>query len=211
MAYSGAMARSKHGRERRRVTRRSKAHSHRVERSRRSDRRAEPTEEPPVEEPPVEQPPAVPPRPEPALFESHRAESHRAESHQVESHRAESHRTDHRRAESHRTDHRRAEPSRTERRRTERHHIVADVEPLDVDGVRTVAIGSVAWIVAFVSLLPFIGALRDHDRLSWLWICIAGFGLGLIGVEYCRRRRNLLAEEPDRRRTESSRFGAAGD
>jgi Flp pilus assembly protein TadB len=100
---------------------------------------------------------------------------------------------------------------RTERSQPERHHIVADVEPLDVDGVRTVAVGSVAWIVAFVAMLPFIGTLRDHDRLSWLWICIAGFGLGLIGLEYCRRRRNLLTAEPGRRRTEASRFGAAGD
>jgi hypothetical protein len=88
---------------------------------------------------------------------------------------------------------------------------VAEVEPLDVDGVRTVAIGSVAWIVAFVAMLPFIGTLRDHDKLSWLWICIAGFGLGLIGLEYCRRRRNLLAEQPARRRAAASRFGAAGD
>jgi uncharacterized protein DUF2530 len=88
---------------------------------------------------------------------------------------------------------------------------VAEVEPLDVDGVRTVAIGSVAWIVAFPAMLPFIGTLRDHDKLSWLWICIAGFGLGLIGLEYCRRRRNLLAEQPARRRTEASRFGAAGN
>jgi len=88
---------------------------------------------------------------------------------------------------------------------------VAEVEPLDVDGVRTVAIGSAAWIVAFVAMLPFIGTLRDHDRLSWLWICIAGFGLGLIGVEYCRRRRNLLTTEPGRRRAATSQFGAAGD
>lgn len=88
---------------------------------------------------------------------------------------------------------------------------MADVEPLDVDGVRTVAIGSAAWIVAFFAMLPFIGTLRDNDRLSWLWICIAGFGLGLIGVEYCRRRRNLLTAQPARRRAESSRFGAAGD
>jgi Protein of unknown function (DUF2530) len=125
------------------------------------------------------------------------------------SHRTER-RTEHRHAER-RTEHRRAERRSDRRRTTERRHLVADVEPLDVDGVRTIAIGSVAWIIAFVAMLPFIGTLRDHDRLSWLWICIAGFGLGLIGVEYCRRRRNLLAEQPGRRRAESSRFGAAGD
>jgi uncharacterized protein DUF2530 len=111
----------------------------------------------------------------------------------------------------HRVDRRADRPEPAKQPEPERHHMVAEVEPLDVDGVRTVAIGSVIWIVAFLAMLPFIGTLRDHDKLSWLWICIAGFGLGLIGLEYCRRRRRLLNEEPDRRRTEASRFGAAGN
>jgi hypothetical protein len=46
-----------------------------------------------------------------------------------------------------------------------RTYIVADVEPLDVDGVRTVEVGTLAWLI------------------------LAGFGLGLFGLEYCRRRR----------------------
>jgi len=28
----------------------------------------------------------------------------------------------------------------------------------------------------------------------WLWTCLAGFGLGLFGLEYCRRRRRARAE-----------------
>ena len=66
---------------------------------------------------------------------------------------------------------------------------VADVEPLDVDGVRTVEVGTALWLVAFVALLPFYGSLKDDGRLWWLWTCLAGFGLGAFGVEYCRRRR----------------------
>lgn len=89
-------------------------------------------------------------------------------------------------------------------------YLVAEVEPLDVDGVRTIAVGSTIWIVGFVALLPFVGTLRDNGNLWWLWTCIAGFGLGLIGVEYCRRRRRALRLEPGRRRTEHSPFGAAG-
>jgi hypothetical protein len=27
----------------------------------------------------------------------------------------------------------------------------------------------------------------------WLWTCLAGFGLGIIGWDYCRRRRNRRA------------------
>jgi hypothetical protein len=82
-----------------------------------------------------------------------------------------------------------------------RTYIVADVDPLDVDGVRTVAVGTALWLVAFVLLLPFAGRLADTDRVWWLWTCLAGFGLGVIGWDYCRRRRNRRHErEAERRR-----------
>ena len=71
-----------------------------------------------------------------------------------------------------------------------RTYIVADVEPLDVDGVRTLAVGTALWAVAFVLLVPFSGRLRDDGHLWWMWTCVAGFGLGLVGWDYCRRRRN---------------------
>ncbi len=71
-----------------------------------------------------------------------------------------------------------------------RTYIVAAVDPLDVDGVRTVAVGTGLWLAAFVVLLPFAGRLADAGRLWWLWTCLAGFGLGIIGWDYCRRRRN---------------------
>ncbi|WP_224769352.1 DUF2530 domain-containing protein [Nocardioides ochotonae] len=67
-------------------------------------------------------------------------------------------------------------------------YLVADVEPLDVDGVRTVAVGTALWLVAFVAMLPFYGPLADHGRTWWLWTCLTGFGLGLCGYEFCRRR-----------------------
>lgn len=74
--------------------------------------------------------------------------------------------------------------------------LVAEVEPLDVDGVRTIAVGTAAWLVAFVALLPFYGELQASGRLWWLWTCMAGFGLGLFGYEYCRRRRRARTGEP---------------
>lgn len=75
-----------------------------------------------------------------------------------------------------------------------RKYIVADVEPLDVDGVRTVAVGTALWAVAFVLLLPFYGRLEESGRAWWLWTCVAGFGLGIIGWDYCRRRRRRTLE-----------------
>ncbi len=70
-----------------------------------------------------------------------------------------------------------------------RRYVVADVEPLDVDGTRTVAVGSGIFLVAFLALLPFRGRLEEAGHTWWLWTCLAGFGLGVIGWDYCRRRR----------------------
>ena len=67
--------------------------------------------------------------------------------------------------------------------------LVPDVDPLDVDGTRTVQVGTALWALAFLLLLPFTGRLRADGHLWWLWTCIAGFGLGLLGWDYCRRRR----------------------
>lgn len=78
-------------------------------------------------------------------------------------------------------------------------HRVAEVEPMDVDGVRTMVVGTIAWAVIAVGLLPFVGTLQENDRTWWLWAAVAGFGLGCIGIEYCRRRRNALRIKPGRR------------
>lgn len=79
-------------------------------------------------------------------------------------------------------------------------HRVAEVEPMDVDGVRTMTVGTIAWGVLAVGMLPFLGNLESDGHTWWLWTAVAGFGLGLIGIEYCRRRRNALRMQPGRRR-----------
>ena len=66
---------------------------------------------------------------------------------------------------------------------------IAEVEPLDLDGVRTLEVGTALWLLGFLALLPFYGRLVDTGNVWWLWTCLAGFGLGLFGVEFCRRRR----------------------
>lgn len=70
-----------------------------------------------------------------------------------------------------------------------RTYLIAPVEPLDVDGVRTVQVGTGMFFLAFLALLPFYGQLEKADRLWVLWMCLAGVGLGLLGAEYCKRRR----------------------
>jgi len=82
-----------------------------------------------------------------------------------------------------------------------RSYVVARVQPLDVDGTRTVAVGSGLFLLAFLVLLPFHDRLHDAGRGWWLWTCLTGFGVGVVGWEYCRRRRNA------RQRRESSPRG----
>ena len=84
---------------------------------------------------------------------------------------------------------------------------VADVQPLDVDGVRTVEVGTALWAVAFVALLPFYGSLQESGRLWWLWTCTAGLAFGLFGIEYCRRRRDRAVDETPTKPTPPSGGG----
>ena len=71
-----------------------------------------------------------------------------------------------------------------------------EVAPLDVDGVRTVQVGTALWGVALVALLPFWSLLEEAGNLWWIWTCSAGLGMGLIGIEYCRRRRDRAHDTP---------------
>ncbi|MGA8210988.1 MAG: DUF2530 domain-containing protein [Nocardioidaceae bacterium] len=72
-----------------------------------------------------------------------------------------------------------------------RTYVVADVDPLDVDGTRTVAVGTALFGLAFLALLPFHGPLAEADKDWWVWTCLAGFVLGLVGWGYCRRRARM--------------------
>ncbi len=91
----------------------------------------------------------------------------------------------------------------------QRTYVTATVQPLDVTGVRTVAVGAGLWLVAALVLLAFYPTLEENGRTWWLWTCVAGFALGLVGIAYCRRRLRRLSERPERD-VETSPLGAAG-
>ncbi len=62
--------------------------------------------------------------------------------------------------------------------------------PVDADGVTAVALGTVAWAIAAAVLwFGFRGELQAADAAWWIWVCVVGTVLGLIGLPYVVRRR----------------------
>ena len=62
-------------------------------------------------------------------------------------------------------------------------------EPLEGNDVAIVTAGTIIWFVLFLVQLPFYGWYADHGRAWWIWTCLAGAGLGLLGLWYVRARR----------------------
>jgi hypothetical protein len=50
-------------------------------------------------------------------------------------------------------------------------------------------VGTAAFFIGFVVLLPFYGWLGEHDHRVWLWTCLAGWVLGLAGLTLMRKHR----------------------
>jgi hypothetical protein len=61
--------------------------------------------------------------------------------------------------------------------------------PARINARRIVVAGTLLWFLAFVVLLPFYGWLGEHGHRSWLWTCLAGWLLGLLGLAVMARHR----------------------
>jgi predicted lipid-binding transport protein (Tim44 family) len=75
------------------------------------------------------------------------------------------------------------------------------LRPVDLPMVPFALGGMIAWAVAGLILLAFHGWLAAHGHTNWLWICLAGFLLGLPGLAVMRkhdanRRRRRAAPTP---------------
>ena len=60
-------------------------------------------------------------------------------------------------------------------------------EPLAVDGVMVVVVGTILWAIALALMLVFHDRLSDAGHGWWIWVGVAGTVLGAIGVPYLRR------------------------
>jgi drug/metabolite transporter (DMT)-like permease len=60
---------------------------------------------------------------------------------------------------------------------------------VEINARRIVAIGTALFFLGFLVLLPFYGWLGRHDHRLWLWTCLAGALLGVLGYSIMRRHR----------------------
>ncbi|QCV95710.1 DUF2530 domain-containing protein [Acidipropionibacterium acidipropionici] len=71
--------------------------------------------------------------------------------------------------------------------------VQATVPPLDQDGLTGAMVGTAAFLAAFVVCWIRLDALRTAGYGDWLWICLTGAALGIVGILYMSRRRHKLA------------------
>ena len=79
-------------------------------------------------------------------------------------------------------------------------------EPLEGNVVAVVTGGTVVWFALFLGQLPFYRWYADRGHDWWIWTCLVGGALGLLGLVYVRRREAAL-----RRAARSSDHAAADD
>lgn len=61
-------------------------------------------------------------------------------------------------------------------------------EPLEGPVVATITGGTMLWFVLFLVQIPFYSWFDERGLMWWVWTCLAGGGLGLIGIWYVRGR-----------------------
>ncbi len=72
------------------------------------------------------------------------------------------------------------------------------IEPDPDDGVRAVLIGLGLWVLGGVGALLARDALAERGADWLIWTCAVGFGLGLVGLAFVRRRAAVYRQARSR-------------
>ncbi len=67
-----------------------------------------------------------------------------------------------------------------------------DPPPLATNDSKPVLVGTVVWAVLFVAALLVRGRLVDAGHGWWVWVPLAGFLLGLLGLWFLRGRQRRM-------------------
>jgi len=65
-----------------------------------------------------------------------------------------------------------------------------DPEPAKTDDRKAMLVGLALWLVGLVVLLLFLGPLVAAGLTGWLWTCVIGLALGLLGLIVTHRQRS---------------------
>lgn len=61
-----------------------------------------------------------------------------------------------------------------------------DPDPVKVNAPRAFAVGTAIWVIALLALLA---TLKDSEKSWWIFTCIIGIFLGVLGFFFIKRRR----------------------
>ncbi|WP_344660555.1 DUF2530 domain-containing protein [Catenulispora subtropica] len=84
------------------------------------------------------------------------------------------------------------------------------LEPMQINEAKVIWIGIGLWAAAFVVLLPFRKSLIADGHGWWLYTCLAGAGLGMVGLPMVGRRKHVMARETEHGREGRERKGKGG-
>jgi len=63
-----------------------------------------------------------------------------------------------------------------------------DPAPVATDDRKAVLVGIALWIVGLAAVLVFLVPVTAAGDSWWLWACVAGLALGLIGLLYTHNK-----------------------
>ncbi|WP_268908234.1 DUF2530 domain-containing protein [Catenulispora pinistramenti] len=72
-----------------------------------------------------------------------------------------------------------------------------NLEPMQINEAKVIWIGIGLWAAAFVILLPFRSTLISDGHGWWLYTCLAGAGLGMLGLPMVGRRKAVMHRETE--------------
>lgn len=72
-----------------------------------------------------------------------------------------------------------------------------DPAPVLTDDRKALLVGAGVWVLALSAMLVFLDPLRDAGNGWWLWMCVAGIVIGLLGLVnvHLRHEREKAARE----------------
>jgi hypothetical protein len=84
------------------------------------------------------------------------------------------------------------------------------LEPMRINEAKVIWIGIGLWAAAFLILLPFRNTLISDGHGWWLYTCLAGAGLGMVGLPMVGRRKTVMARESEHGQQRGGKGPAAG-